>query len=611
MTDAYITGIGAYLPGEPVDNEELASRFGDGTRRDAVVRGRVLAANGIKTRHYALDEKRMTRELNEELAATAASRALADRGLAPEAVRMLATGTTQGDVPVPGFASMVHGRLGGGPMEVLSASGVCASSMAALKAAVGAVRQGEHSAALAVGSELVSRALLNRRGTASTADNAFLRWTLSDGAGAVVVEPEPRPDGLSLRVEWIRLTSHAHDHKPCMTAGLEPDGRTWLDHDPMADAGASSGPEAPALRQDMSMLPELVDLGVAEFTRLVRTGRIPADVEHVLCHYSAEHFREKLQARLREAGHAVDDDRWFSNLSTAGNTGSASIFVMLEAVRPKLAAGDRVLLVVPESGRFTLAFALLTCVAPTSPNAPQNASRSDLARSPLGMPEPGDPEPVVHALHGLADVWAEFERGLARVPVIRRIEDGIATVHDYRRLLLNLRQQVVDGGRWIALAASNFGTDLFPLRSAAIRHAADEHQDFQLLERDHASVGGDPAAMQSTPANIGSAALSAFMFHRAGLPDPVDLLGAMFVIEGLGNRKAGVWADHLQQSASLRDDQLTFLRYHSVGDDAHYDVLRAALRSGLFDDAQVTQIVRTARVVARLYLLQLEELDHV
>lgn len=585
MTDAYITGIGAYLPGEPVDNEELASRFGDGTRRDAAVRGRVLAANGIRTRHYALDEKLTTLELNEELAAAAATRALADRGLAAEAVRMLAAGTTQGDVLVPGFASMVHGRLGGGPMEVLSAGGVCASSMAALKAAVGAVRLGEHSAALAVGSELVSRTLLGRSETSSGADSAFLRWTLSDGAGAVVVEPEPRPDGLSLRVDWIRLTSYAHEHKTCMTASLD----------------------SPYLRQDMSVLPELVDLGVAEYNRLTETGQIPADVEHVLCHYSAEHFREKLQARLREAGHAVDDERWFSNLCTVGNTGSASIFVMLEAARPRLSPGDRVLLVVPESGRFTLAFALLTCVDPAS----QNASNAELAASPLGKPEPGDPEPVARALTGLAGVWAEFERALARVPVIRRIEDGVATVEDYRRLLLNLRQQVVDGGRWIALAASNFGYDLFPLRSAAIRHAAEEHQDFQLLERDYASVGGDPATMHSTPANIGSAALSAFMFHRAGLPNPVDLLGAMFVIEGLGARKAGGWADQLQQSLGVRDEQLTFLRYHSVGDDAHYEVLRLALRSGLFDDAQVAQIVRTARVVARLYVLQLEELDHV
>ena len=622
MTDAYITGVGAYLPGEPVDNEELAARFGDGTRRDAAVRGRVLAANGIRTRHYALDEKLLTLEQNEQLAAAAAGRALADRGLPPEAVRMLAAGTTQGDVLVPGFASMVHGRLGGGPMEVLSAGGVCASGMAALKAAVGAVRLGEHSAALAVGSELVSRTLLGRAGAdsrAGSADTAFLRWTLSDGAGAVLVEPEPRPDGLSLRVDWVRLTSYAHEHQPCMSAGLEADGRTWLDRDPLDQ---TSVPEAPSLRQDMSMLPELVDLGVAEFNRLVDTGRIPTDVEHVLCHYSAEHFREKLQARLREAGHAVDDERWFSNLSTAGNTGSASIFVMLEAVRPRLSPGDRVLLVVPESGRFTLAVALLTCVGPTVRNdAPGGASsgsartyapsRAELAACPLGAPEPGDPEPVARALNGLAEVWAEFERGLARVPVIRRIEDGAATVQDYRRLLLNLRQQVVDGGRWISLAAANFSADLFPLRSAAIRHAADEHQDFQMLERDYASAGGDPAAMNSTPANIGSAALSAFVFHRAGLPDPVDLLGAMFVIEGLGTRKAGGWADRLQRSAGLREDQLTFLRYHAVGDDAHYEVLRAALRSGLFDDSQVDRIVRTARVVARLYLLQLEELDHV
>jgi 3-oxoacyl-[acyl-carrier-protein] synthase-3 len=603
MTNAYITGLGAYLPGEPVDNEELAARFGDGTRRDAAVRGRVLAANGIRTRHYALDEKLGTIQQNEELAAAAAGRALADRGVTADAVQMLAAGTTQGDVLVPGFASMVHGRLGGGPMEVLSAGGVCASGMAALKAVVGAVRLGEHTAALAVGSELVSRTLLGRSDPNAGADTAFLRWTLSDGAGAVLVEPEPRPDGLSLRVDWLRITSHAHDHEPCMSAGLEADGRTWLDRDPF---DRTTAPEAPSLRQNMTMLPELVDLGVAEFSRLVEIGRIPADVEHILCHYSAEHFRNTLQARLREAGHTVDDERWFSNLSTAGNTGSASIFVMLEAARPRLSAGDRVLLIVPESGRFTLAMALLTCVGPAS-----GPSRTELAASPLGAPEPNDPETVTRAFNGLAEVWAEFERGLSRVPVIRRIEDGTATAEDYRRLLLNLRQQVVDGGRWISLAASNFGTDMFPLRSAAIRHAADEHQDFQLLERDYVSVGGDPVTMSSTPANIGSAALSAFMFRRAGLPDPVDLLGAMFVIEGLGARKAGGWADRLQQTLELRDDQLTFLRYHAVGDDAHYDVLRAALRSGLFDASQVDEIVRTARTVARLYVLQLEELDNV
>src|ERR1700722_10569985 len=140
MNEAYITGTGAFLPGDPVDNEQPAARFAADTPRAARLLRRTLTANGIRTRHYATDASGRTLMLNEELAAEAALVALKDRGLSPRQVSMLAPGTTQGDVLVPGFASMVHGRLGGGPMELLSAGGVCASGMAALKAAVAAVR---------------------------------------------------------------------------------------------------------------------------------------------------------------------------------------------------------------------------------------------------------------------------------------------------------------------------------------------------------------------------------------------------------------------------------------------------------------------------------------
>jgi 3-oxoacyl-[acyl-carrier-protein] synthase-3 len=602
MHEAYITGTGAFLPGDPVDNEQLAVRFGADTPRAAGSLSRTLAANGIKTRHYAVDGSGMTLMLNEELAAEAARRALADRGLDLRQVGMLATGTTQGDVLVPGFASMVHGRLGGGPMELLSAAGVCASGMAALKGAVSAVRLGEHPVAVAVGSELVSRSLA--ASAADTPDTSFLRWTLSDGAGAVVLEPRPRPDGLSLRVDWMHLVSHAHSHPVCMSAGLGPDrqpraGSTWLDQ-------RNGELRLPRLRQDMSALPALLDMGVAEFDALVKAGRIDPDTEHVLCHYSAEHFRAKLVRRLRAAGYAPDDERWYTNLHTAGNTGAASIFVMLDAGRPRMRLGDRVLLIVPESGRFTMAFAQLTCVGPEGGHSP-----AELAASPLGEPSAADSPAVTRVFGELAEVWADLQRALVRVPVVRRIEDGSATLEDYRRLLLNLRQQVVDGGRWISLAAANFSVELFWLRSAAVRHAADEHRDYQLLERDFAAVGGDPQVMAATSANVGSSALSAFVFHRAGLPDPVDLLGAMFVIEGLGVRKAAGWASRLSESLGLRDDQLSFLKYHAAGDSEHFGLLTAALRSGLLDDAAMTRIVKTARVTARLYALQLEELDNV
>ncbi len=31
------------------------------------------------------------------------------------------------------------------------------------------------------------------------------------------------------------------------------------------------------------------------------------------------------------------------------------------------------------------------------------------------------------------------------------------------------------------------------------------------------------------------------MFYKASAPNPFDLLGGMFIIEGLGNRLAGKW----------------------------------------------------------------------
>jgi 3-oxoacyl-[acyl-carrier-protein] synthase-3 len=674
--EAYITATGAYLPGEPLDNDEIARRLGS-AEVGRGMRARVLAANGIRTRHYALDEHGHTTMLNEELAAAAVQVALKERGLPVERVGMLATGTTQGDLMVPGFASMVHGRLGGAAMELLSAAGVCGAGMAALRAAASAIRLSDHDVAVAVGSELVSRAL--RRGRYDAAKervgyNAeFLRWTLSDGAGCVVLESAPRPDGPSLRLDWMHLVSHAHAHRVCMSAGLAdgvvrargvsgseprshegkvgglaglPDGggpaglsdgggpagrptgvelaagATWMD---LPDAATAERAGMLLLRQDVAVLPELFGLGLREFAHLVRAGRFdPAGIEHVLCHYSAEHFRGEIFAMLRDAGLMIPEERWFSNLATRGNTGAASIFIALhDAVDSgRFAPGDRVLLIVPESGRFSFAFAHLTCVAPGQPatlvgsaagSAPPNPAgvvdSVAATRSPLGVPRGDDTEVTRATVLGLTAVWEDFEVRLARVPLVRRIEAGTATGPDYLRLLRHLRQQVVEGGRWIARAASNFSVELFELRSAAIHHAAEEHRDFRMLERDYVAAGGALADIQSGHKNVGSEALSGYLFHQASLPDPIDLLGAMFIIEGLGTAKVAGWARRLRDTLGLTDEQVTFLTYHGQNDDEHFEILRQILRSDHVDRAAGERIIRTATVVARLYVMQLEAVD--
>jgi len=332
---------------------------------------------------------------------------------------------------------------------------------------------------------------------------------------------------------------------------------------------------------------------VREFGRLVATGRVtPSDVDHLLCHYSAEHFRSEVVGRLEAADLMIPTDRWFTNLHTRGNTGAASIFVMLADAWPRFSAGDRILLVVPESGRFSFAFVHLTCVGPAE--EPPAAARAD-----------GDV--TLWTLAELSRVWESFEAALAEVPLIRRVTTGSATRDDYRRLLRHLRQQVVEGGRWIARAASNFSEERFAFRSAAVRHAAEEHRDYQMLERDYVSVGGAAEDIRRARKNVGSEALSAYVFQQASQPDPVDLLGAMYVIEGLGHRLALAWAEALQAGLDLRDDQVSFLRYHGAADEEHLAVLPDLLRRLSFADAQ--RVVRTAEIVARLYAFQLEEVD--
>lgn len=221
------------------------------------------------------------------------------------------------------------------------------------------------------------------------------------------------------------------------------------------------------------------------------------------------------------------------------------------------------------------------------------------------LPPPPDTAGLVDRL---AAVWTDFEARLAEVPILRDLEAGQVTLVDYQRLLHNLRQQVVDGSLWIARAASNFDMDHFDLRSVAIHHAEEEHRDHLLLERDYVAVGGSREVLRAGRKNVGSEALSGYLFHRASQPNPIDCLGAMFIIEGLGARKALEWAEKFQSALGLADSQVHFMRYHEGADAEHTGKLEGILTSARVEQA-ADAVVACAGVVARLYCLQLTELD--
>lgn len=625
MNPVYITSIGKFLPGPPIGNGEIEDYLGRIGGRSSKSMRRILEQNQIRTRHYAIDKQQRSRYSNAEMAQYAIDDAMKRHPDALERrIGFLAAGTTQGDLLVPGFASMVHARTGLPAMDVATHHGVCGSGMQAMKNAYLRVATGETDAAISCASEFPSRIFKHTRFEKQTKfmdraipfDTDFLRFMLSDGAGAAVLECLPAARGLSLRVEWIDNMSYADRYDACMYAGVsteEDRPASWLDY-PSVHEAADDG--AINLKQDIRLVNEMPKVGVNRFFELVAEGQVdPARIDWMVCHYSSHFFRDEIFRLLRLGGLTIPEERWFTNLYTKGNTGAASIYIMLEELLNEghLKPGEQVLCMVPESGRFQTSFMLLTVVGQDDRQSRAAVRTPTQERDPEAPHLDYDASSEVQAflVRELVQVWIDFEQKLARVPVIRQLYDGKFTLALYKQLMENIRQQVIDGSQWIARAASYIAIEHIDLRSLFIAHARDEHRDFQILERNYTAVGGDLAAIQSGEKNIGSEALSAYLFQRASRDNPFDLIGAMWIIEGLGCRMARYWGEMIRSQLDLADEQVSFLIYHGDSDEKHFERLEAAIAHPMLTMEMAARIVKTAKTTARLYVLQLEELGNV
>lgn len=612
--------MGVFLPGAPIDNETMEAFVGKIAGKPSRARARVLRQNGIHTRHYAIDREQKTLVSNAEMAAQAVRQAVERAGLDMSDIDFLAAATSQGDFPLPGFASMVHGETKARPCEIATLHGVCASGVMALKSAMLQVLGGGKHHAVACASEFASRLLKasrferqrNVRAKGLDFDTEFLRWMLSDGAGAAVIEDAPPRRSLGFEIEWIELKSFANQFEPCMYVGPHKNGkplRSWLDY-PSYEEAAEDG--AINLRQDIRMLPDVVRSAVSGLLETAeRRALDPSQVDWLAIHYSSHLFRDQSYELAAKAGLDFPRERWFTNLYSKGNLGSASVFVLLEELLTsgKARPGQHVLSVVPESGRFLFGYMLLRVVEGNQSGSRERAPAPVLSTEPPKFESCGDPL-AQSLVRKLAAVWFDFEERLRRTPIVAKLYSGNLTVEDYRALLFNLRQQVIEGSRWISRAASSMSPEYFPIRSAFIAHSSDEHRDFEMLEQNYAAVGGNLEQIRSGSKNIGSEALSAYVLHMAQQENPFALFGAMFIVEGLGQRVARQWGERIREQLGVPESAVSFFLYHSESDIKHFRRLDQVMAAGILTEKLVADIVKCAKVTARLYVLQLEEIGN-
>lgn len=381
MNTAYITRASVCLPNAPVENDDVERILGQVGARPSRARRIVQRNNGIRRRYYVIDPATGEPNYTNASLTAAAIRGLVGDGFALEDLDCLVCGTSNPDQLMPNHAVMVHGELGAPVCEVAATAGVCLSGATAMKYGWMSVVCGGARNAVVTGSEAASLALRAGNYAAERADGVkaleahpelafeaeFLRWMLSDGAGALLLEPAPRR-GLNLRVEWIDIFSYAHEMPACMYLGAEKqaDGalRGWMHY----SARERETKSLFTLKQDVKLLNE----AVVEYTLVKPLQRVIArrslsldGVDWFLLHMSSEYFRIPATNGLARAGLPVPRQKWFTNLDTVGNTGSAAVYLMLEELlhSGKLKDGQHLLCVVPESGRFSSGFIYLTVVA--------------------------------------------------------------------------------------------------------------------------------------------------------------------------------------------------------------------------------------------------------
>ena len=375
MKDVYITRITKFMPNEPVDNEQMEEKLGVINGQVSKARRIVLRNNKIKERYYAIDENGSVTHNNAQLTAEAIV-LLCDEDFTKDDIELLSCGTSSPDQILPSHASMVHGFLKNGNIEINSPSGACCSGMTAMKYGYLSVMTGQVNNAACAGSERTSSwmkadVFANEVAHLKELEDSpilafnkeFLRWMLSDGAGAVLLENEPKGDA-PLKIEWMDGYSYAHEMETCMYAGAEKEADGHLT--PWSEFAAEEWSKMSlfAMKQDTRLLGNnILVKGVDSLKQTYEKHGIgPDDVDFYLPHISSYYFKQGLYDEMKKQGVEMPWEKWFLNLEHIGNIGAASIYVMLEELvqSGKLSKGDKILLHVPESARFSYMYAYLT-----------------------------------------------------------------------------------------------------------------------------------------------------------------------------------------------------------------------------------------------------------
>ncbi|MFR9788419.1 beta-ketoacyl-ACP synthase III [Streptomyces sp. MB22_4] len=307
---AVVTGIGSYVPPNIVTNEDLSRRL---DTSDEWIRTRT----GIAERFFVSPGTSTG-----DLAVEAGLRALKSAG--DEQVGAVVLATTTPDQPCPATAPQVAARLGLGQVPAFDVAAVCSGFLYGLASAAGLIASGVADSVLLIAADAFT--------TIINPEDRTTAVIFADGAGAVVLRAgsPAEPGALGPLV-------------------LGSDGE--LSHLIEVPAGGSKQRSSgrPAAPEDyyFRMLGRdtyrhaVERMTSASTEAAERAGWRLADVDRFAAHQANARILAAVSDRL-----GIPEERRLSNIARVGNTGAASIPLLLAeaTAEGRLTAGNRVLL---------------------------------------------------------------------------------------------------------------------------------------------------------------------------------------------------------------------------------------------------------------------------
>ena len=362
---------GAYLPGDPITNEEL-ERYAGGVPED------VLEGLQVKTRHWIADMATGEQsQSNSGMAYEAAAQALERAGVEPAEVDLLVVSTSSPEYHLPPTSTFVQERLGLRACASIDIRSGCAGAVEALDFARLAVERGLYETAVVVGSEAISPLIVplfkNGPDKVRMRDKLGL-YSFGDGAGAMVVKPT-EGDGMGIR--GSALACVGGERKPGMQV-------------------IGGGTHAPieqqlAAKRLVEMKVDVVESG--RFTPYVLTEALQETLKRsgveadavkmcVIPEGNATYMTDELRAAgLLTPEWLALEHRIFENLALVGATGSAAVPLALDYAWTTGAVeqGDMVMLLAIETSKWKYGGMVLPWVAESLAGAGETQRQAQAA----------------------------------------------------------------------------------------------------------------------------------------------------------------------------------------------------------------------------------------